>query len=223
VTPADAVLLVRYVRALCPHQKIDEYTPDAWHDLLANYDLDACRTACAELAARQPFIAPAEIITEVRKARTARLDGFQYEPCGDETVDQYLTRLRGQLRAVAGGHAASAGTPMLTGGPHRSVEVRLAEIGRPVPSDGPDHRPGARSVECPTCKALVGRDCRTPKGARRPPHPARSEAAGLPGVEPRMSPEQARHEAEQRRAATARAIPAPTEPFVPPARDEAAS
>jgi hypothetical protein len=203
VNSREAVVLVRYVRALCPSQKIDEFTPDAWFDLLAGYDLDDCRAACAQLAVRQPFIAPSEIIDEVRKARRDRLENFTYDPPPAERDPKYLDRLRGQLRAVASGAVpAPTEAPMLTGGPHDDVADRLAGIGRAIPEDGPGRRPGSRGVECPTCSALIGRDCKTPGGSRRAPHVARSAAAGVPGVDAPLDPEQARREAERRQRAS---------------------
>lgn len=199
----ETVQLVRYVRALCPSQKIDEFTPDAWYDLLAGYGLADCQAACKRLAVRQPFIAPSEIIDEVRKDRRERLANFAYDPPSAERDPEYLERLRGQLRAVASGAVpAPTEAPMLTGPPHDDVIEHLAAIGRAVPGDGPARRPGSRGVECPTCSALIGRDCKTPGGSRRAPHVARSAAAGVPGVEQPLSPEQARQEAERRQRAS---------------------
>jgi hypothetical protein len=34
MTPAETFILVRAVQGACPQQKIDEYTPDMWHQLL---------------------------------------------------------------------------------------------------------------------------------------------------------------------------------------------
>ena len=58
MTHAETVLLTRYVKACCPQQAIDEYTPDAWHDLLGDLALADCRAAAAAVAKRQPFVAP---------------------------------------------------------------------------------------------------------------------------------------------------------------------
>ena len=69
----EAVALTRYVKACCPQQAIDEYTPNAWHDLLGDLDLAVCRQAAARVARRQPFVAPAEIRAEVRSERQQRL------------------------------------------------------------------------------------------------------------------------------------------------------
>lgn len=199
----ESVQLVRYVRALCPSQKIDEFTPDAWFDILAGYGLEECRIACAALAVRQPYIAPSEIITEVRKARRERLENFQYEPPVDEQDPKYIQRLRGQLRAVASGAVpAPTAAPMLTGGPHKDIEDRFAAIGRDVPGEDPIRRPGSLGVECTRCKALVGRSCKTPGGKRRKPHPERSAAAGVPGSVAPLDPDVARREAERRRLAS---------------------
>ena len=74
MTPRETVILVRYVKALCPQQAIDEFTPDAWHDVLGDYDLADARAACVAVASRQPFVAPAEIIAEVRRARNRTLE-----------------------------------------------------------------------------------------------------------------------------------------------------
>lgn len=104
MTPRETVLLCRYVKACCPQQQIDEYTPDAWHDLLGGLVLADCREAVKNVAARQPFVAPAEIRAEVRRIRAERLQGFQYVPVeGDEDTAVYLAALRAQRAAVASG------------------------------------------------------------------------------------------------------------------------
>lgn len=74
MTHEETVILTRYVRACCPQQAIDEFTPDAWHDLLGGYGLAECRAAVATVARRQPFVAPAEIIAEVRRAQRHAAD-----------------------------------------------------------------------------------------------------------------------------------------------------
>jgi hypothetical protein len=71
MTPAETVLLVRYIAACCPHQKIDSHTPDAWHDLLGDLDLDSCRAAAAEIARSRPFVAASDIRTLIDRASTA--------------------------------------------------------------------------------------------------------------------------------------------------------
>ena len=120
----ETVALTRYVKACCPQQAIDEYTPDAWHDLLGDLDLDACRQAAARVARRQPFVAPAEIRAEVRSERQQRLaicrsDTFM--PHG-ETADNtaaYLREVRQRIRTVAAG--SGAGSQALAVHPERTA------------------------------------------------------------------------------------------------------
>lgn len=104
----EAVALARYVKACCPQQAIDEYTPDAWHDLLGDLDLDACRQAAARVARRQPFVAPAEIRAEVQTERRERLAACRsdtFMPHGDtaDDVAAYLKEVRKRIREVATG------------------------------------------------------------------------------------------------------------------------
>lgn len=197
----EVVLLVRYVRALCPHQKLDEFTPDAWSDVLGKYELDECRAACVVLAARQPFIAPAEIITEVRKARRERLENFVYEPPALETPEEFVENYRRQIAAVASGAVpAPTERPALTGPPHESVVERLAAIGKDI--DGEDRpRFGPLGVHCTACFAPIGHSCKTPHGKRRSPHTVRQAAVGTPGVEQPLPPDQAAAEEQRRRQA----------------------
>jgi hypothetical protein len=130
VNHTQAAVLVRYVRALCPQQKFDEYSADAWHDLLGEYDFDACKEAARQLGQRQPFIAPAEIITEVRKGRAKRLENFVYEPDPDETPGEYLRRLRAQIADVAEGRREPQ---ILTGSPDDRLVELLPGVGQRIP------------------------------------------------------------------------------------------
>lgn len=69
----EAALLCRYVRACCPQQAIDEYTPAAWADLLGDVRLEDAKEAVKAVAMRQPFVAPAEIRAEVKRIRAKRI------------------------------------------------------------------------------------------------------------------------------------------------------
>ncbi len=62
----EATALCRLVKAACPAQKFDEYTPDVWAPMLANVDFDAAQKAVVEIGKRQPWISPSDIIAEVR-------------------------------------------------------------------------------------------------------------------------------------------------------------
>lgn len=133
MTEDEAVVLTRYVRAACPQQKFDEYTSDAWFDLLAEYSLDDCRRAVADVGKRQPFIAPSEIIDEVSKIRRARLEGFVYEPGdGDDDAKVYLARLREQRRQVANGER-EPGIALRASGDQKRIKALLKGLDSVMP------------------------------------------------------------------------------------------
>lgn len=108
MTPREAVALTRYVKACCPQQAMDEYTPDAWHDLLGDLSLDDCRQAARAVAMRQPFVAPAEIRTEVRRIREARIpDRSQLPSPGADLADDpraWALAMREIVRRLGDGH-----------------------------------------------------------------------------------------------------------------------
>lgn len=172
----EAVLLARYVRAICPQQKFDEYTADVWFDLLQDHELDECKQAAVTLGRTQPFIAPSEIIAEVRRHRETRLRDFEYLPDPDETPTQYLANRRRQIAAVAAGHRA----PALPAPPRADrPTVDTDQIGR-IPGAEPKAKPAvtARDIRCPYCKADPGKPCKTGVLGRRmvDVHPSRADA-----------------------------------------------
>jgi hypothetical protein len=105
MTPAESLTITRMVRAVCPQQKFDEYTPDAWHRLLEDLPFADCETAVIQLGRRQPFISPSEIRAEVQRIRAARIEQEpELTPDADpEDVPAYLAALReGRTRAGDG-------------------------------------------------------------------------------------------------------------------------
>jgi hypothetical protein len=110
MTPREAVILTRYVEACCPQQKFDDYTPDAWHDLLGDLDLDDCKTAVRTVAQRQPFVSPSEIRAELKRVRAERIGppGPGLSPIPppvhpDAGPKAYLESLRAQQARLASG------------------------------------------------------------------------------------------------------------------------
>lgn len=155
----EAVLLARYVRAICPQQKFDEYTADVWGDILTDHDFNDCKQAAITLGRKQPFIAPSEIIAEVRRDRETRLKDFEYQPDPDETPAQYLANRRAQLAAVAAGHRPAA-LPPAPRADRPALEV--SHVGQ-LPSTQPKPKAAAtaRDVHCPYCHAEPGKPCTT--------------------------------------------------------------
>ncbi|MFD8970502.1 hypothetical protein ACFV0C_36870 [Streptomyces sp. NPDC059568] len=215
MTPQEAILIAKYVSSLCPQQRFNEHTPDVWGDVLGPYDVNDARAAVVAVASRQPFIAPAEIIREIKERRAERiaLANPVYDGNPNETGAESGQSMRALIRAAADGQtppqaiAASVGhgRPKLTSGTPttgRAAAV-LASVGKAVPRV----RKGVvnpRGIACRACHALPGASC-TARGRRMADaHPARLEdarraAAGLPPVDPA---DDAR-EIERRRAASA--------------------
>jgi hypothetical protein len=126
MTPKEAVLLTRYVKACCPQQQIDEYTPDAWFDILGDLDLGDCKAAAAEVARHQPFVAPSEIRAEVRRVRDARMDAAEIPAPPPELTndpDAYRAALHASRVAAADGRDPSAALQLVTNLTRRQIEA----------------------------------------------------------------------------------------------------
>lgn len=203
----QAAVLCRYVRALCPQQKFDEYTPDAWHDVLRDYLLEEARTAAAVIANKQPFVSPGEIATEIRRMHADRL-GRHTDPTPKADPDDaqaYKAELVATRLAVATGQEEPSQAELTAGPMHPDVAARLKALGSYIPQHVDEaldaHRPvkaarraalaagqpDALSVPCDWCQAEVGQACRSqrinPNGGaiknrpRPTPHPSRVDDA----------------------------------------------
>jgi hypothetical protein len=162
----------------------------------------AVEMAGLEPEARRRVTTP-DVISIARKIRNERLANFVYEPPVGDDDPNYLQRLRGQITATASGERpALTERPALEGGPHPNVAKILAGIGQAVPDEDGEtqtvRRPGPLGIECPKCKAAIGRPCRLPNGKERGPHPARRGEASDPAAE--------QAEIARRRAASAAAL-----------------
>ena len=98
----EAVALCRYAKAACPQQAFDEYTPDAWADLLADVSLADAQEGLRAVVAGKPFVSPSEIRTEVRRIRRRRLDAFGPLPAPAPDAD-WRAWLAAAVEAVASG------------------------------------------------------------------------------------------------------------------------
>jgi hypothetical protein len=144
MTPQETVMLTRYAKACCPASQIDEYTPDAWHDLLGDLLLDDCREGVAAVAKRQPFISAAEIQAEVRRIRSDRISRNPLPAPPAELADdpeRYRRAVQQGIQRIADGtklHRAIAGGP-LPGEPPAEWQQAREALGAPAP-DKPDPR-----------------------------------------------------------------------------------
>lgn len=99
---AEAIMLVRFIKAACPQQAIDELTPDAWLMLLEPYRFEDCKQAAVDLARAQPFVAPAEIIARVKAIRAKHIQDYgPFDP--PEGITDYRQWLYDTRRAIADG------------------------------------------------------------------------------------------------------------------------
>lgn len=163
MTPRDAVMLVRYVKACCPQQQIDEFTPDAWHDLLGDLSLDDCRNAVAAVAKRQPFVAPAEIRSEVRRLRDDKLSRAVMPAPPPEIADdpvRYREFLAASLRRIADSRSvarALAAPPRGTGLPDAYTEAR-AKLGAAIRKPTPQETAAQQAADARKAREQGGRE-----------------------------------------------------------------
>jgi hypothetical protein len=126
VTPTETVLLTEYIRACCPQQAIGEYTPDAWHDLLGDLSLADCKAAVADVAKRQPFVAPSEIRAEVKRIRFERIQDAGIPPVPRELLDDpaaYGAARRAAATAIADGQDPEHAMQAVTRQARRELEA----------------------------------------------------------------------------------------------------
>ena len=83
----EVAALCRYLQACCPQQKFDQFTSDAWFDLLADMPFGLAKLAAQRVASRQPFVSPSEIIATAKAMRKA--------------VDPHITRLLDETEGAA--------------------------------------------------------------------------------------------------------------------------
>lgn len=101
----EAVVACRVVKAVCPHQAVDEATPDMWGLVLADVRFEDAKEAIINLAKRAPFIAPAEVIAEVKRIREKRLAEHPEPPPPDGlTAAEYTEWLRRTRKAIGDGN-----------------------------------------------------------------------------------------------------------------------
>lgn len=198
----------------------------ALHDVPYDADTKAAVAAYYTTAPKDPdqrlWILPHHVRTLRTKIRNNRLENFLYQPIGDETVQEYLARYRGQVRAIASGRVPPpTGRLQLEGGPDRRVVQELTArgygIGRDVPESDEEsladtvRRAGPLGVKCPMCGAAIGIPCNNGRGtsksalgkALRRPHSVRTRAAA---GEPQLTPEQRAAQEERVREASRRTL-----------------
>ena len=126
---ADAAKLCRLVSCLCPGQRFDTFSAEAWALTLGNVDYEDAKQAVAELASldlepgKARYIEPGHIVAQVRRIRAKRLDEYgPIDPPSGIEPAAYLRWLRETTRAIADGTAPAR--PVLpAGNPARSTAL----------------------------------------------------------------------------------------------------
>lgn len=198
----------------------------ALHDVPLDDDAKAAVASYYTTPPQDPdaklWILPHHVRTLRTKIRNKRLENFQYEPVPGETTEEFLVRLRGQVRAIASGRVAAPTDRLaLKGGPSQQfmneLEARGWEGNRTVPDSDEEsladtvRRSGPLGVECPMCGAEIGFPCKSGRGSEKQPlgrplakpHSVRIRAAS---GEPQLTVEQRAAEEERIREASRRAL-----------------
>ena len=87
----EARRLLSFISAVCPSQRIDAKTPEAWAVLLADQPYDDCYRAAQRVARREKYINVADIIAEVRTIKAGRIPAPGEWGACPEHVGQWLT------------------------------------------------------------------------------------------------------------------------------------
>lgn len=185
----EAHILCRYVRACCPQQTFDDLTPLVWYDLLRDLSLDDCRTAVVAVSKRKPFVAPAEIIAEVKSIREERIRRKPI-PAPSPEPGQYLKSLRASIKSLADGFDIRRALPAGGCEPNEEYRQTRTEV-------DPDHRvrKAVTDAPCPwhACNAAAGNPCVDPVTAKpllnTPAHHSRLVAANLVQPDRPVDPE----------------------------------
>lgn len=120
MTPVECVKLARLVKSVAPAQAFDEFTPDVWHALLSSLRFEDAAEAVRRVAQRQAFIAPADIIAEVRALRRGRLDRADatfVATCDPDDVEEYQRQLAAHRRRMGDDDAPTTRPALPAGRP----------------------------------------------------------------------------------------------------------
>lgn len=113
MTPREAVQLTGYLQAHFPSQPINEFTPDALSELLADYPMADCRRAVLNLANRgSEWCAPTAIAAEVKRIRGKRIaDAGDPTPPPDLTPVETIAWLKETRRRIGDGEVIDYDAP----------------------------------------------------------------------------------------------------------------
>lgn len=133
----EVTQLCRLVKALCPSQAFDQYTPDAWSIVLEPYGYEDAKTAVAAIVGaplepgKSRYIEPGHIIGGIGRIRAARLAAIPMpEPPDGLTPAAYLSWERATRSAIASGTYTPAGDRPAITAPERLADHVRAITGK---------------------------------------------------------------------------------------------
>ncbi|MFE2911289.1 zinc finger domain-containing protein [Kitasatospora indigofera] len=178
MTPEQTDQILALLASANVLNKLEETSPEVWSAALRDTWYPDAIDAAAHLIRTKQWVKIADIletirITRANRDRDTQGPGLAAEvPDADpDDVDAYLAAIRGQRTRAA------IGQPLRP----RPVEALLAGVGQ-LPGDqeavATVRRAGPLGVECPNCKAPIGRPCKDPlRGKpRATAHIARQQA-----------------------------------------------
>ncbi|MFJ5638566.1 hypothetical protein [Streptomyces sp. NPDC093223] len=185
MTPAETAELLGLCAAF-DRRTIGKTDVLAWQTVLADIDAPAAKAAVtAHYSTETRWIMPADIRKTVVAQRADTAADYQGPGLAAEIPDAdpddvpaYLAAIRAQRTRAADGLkprpvAALVATVrlQLPAGDSAVIEADLSAV----------RRPGPLGIPCPTCRAAIGRPCKTPsvqgrKPRERMPHNARKRA-----------------------------------------------
>ena len=135
----EAGRLCRLVSCLCPGQRFDEYSPEAWSLALSRVSYDDAKQACADLAGldlepgKSRYIEPGHVAAQVKRIRAKRLDDYgPVDPPAGLEPSEYLGWLRSTNEAIASGRAPERKQLPTNAAGVRRLEALTDGIGRDV-------------------------------------------------------------------------------------------
>lgn len=194
MTPEQVKTIGRMVATICPAQKFNTETPDAWAALLGWVNFDDARAALYVLGQTHQFISPADIIAEVRRIRAERLKGFVPPAPPPETTDdpaQYKAVLKAAIAQAAAprrdrpeittglGEVAAARARALRASGGRFVDVRHD---KPTPRHSSQVQALLAQARQKCAQATASRNTNEPEPA--PPPPKTAPAVDARGLAP---------------------------------------
>lgn len=135
----ETARLCRAIAGVAPAQRFEDETPALWAGILHDVRLVDALEAVKRLARRQAFIAPADIVAEVRAIRARRLDGVDRLAHLADTPEAW----RELIRRVADGDVDVPAA--IEGAPDARMAAALPGVFRKPPKPRAIDRGGPRA------------------------------------------------------------------------------